>query len=97
MAVHLTPSLVNLWRKLIEWRGEAVYRIGYSYFASITLFGGFGIFALFDIWSTNRRGATTSNRKLPIYRDLILIAVGLVVYGAIIHLHPYLFGVTAIP
>jgi hypothetical protein len=30
MAVHLTPSFVNLRRKLIGWRGETVYMIGYS-------------------------------------------------------------------
>ena len=65
--------------------------------ASIVLFGGFGIFALFDVWSANRRGATTSDHKLPIYRDLILIAVGLVLYVATVQLHPYLFGVPAIP
>lgn len=174
MMVHLTPSFVGLRRRLIAWRGKAVYMIGYSCFAmiglllivigkgraddvpvwdppawgvpitqiamlfalilfpaaymptnlkrfmrhpfltglalwalshllvngdlaSILLFGGFAAFALFDIWSANRRGAVTSDRKLPFYRDLILIAVGLVLYGVMIHLHPYLFGVPAMP
>jgi uncharacterized membrane protein len=65
--------------------------------ASVFLFGGFGTFALFDIWSSNRRGAVKAGQKLPIYRDLILVTVGAILYGAIIHLHPYLFGVSAIP
>jgi uncharacterized membrane protein len=174
MMVHLTPSFVGLRRRLIQWRGETVYMIGYSCaamtglvliilgkgragyipvwdppdwgypltqvamllaltlltaaylptnlkrimrhpfltgvalwalshllvngdLASIILFAGFGAFAIFDMGSANRRGATISARKLPIYRDLILIAVGLALYGVIIHVHPYLFGVSAIP
>ena len=65
--------------------------------ASITLFGGFGAFALFDMWSANRRGAEKSVQKVPIYWDIVLIALGVVLFGAILHLHPYLFGVSAIP
>jgi uncharacterized membrane protein len=65
--------------------------------ASILLFGGFGAFALFDVCSANRRGAKKSDCKLPLYRDLLLIAVGLVIYGVMAALHPYLFGVPAIP
>ncbi len=174
MAVHLIPSFAEFRRKLIKFRGEAAYMIGYSGvaltglvliilgkgradyipiwdppdwgylliqitmllalilipaaylptnlkrfmrhpfltglalwalshllvngdLASIVLFGGFGMFALFDVWSANRRGATTLDRKLPIYRDLIPIAVGLILYVVIVQLHPYLFGVPAIP
>jgi len=174
LTVHLIPSFTVLRQKLIAWKGEAFYKIGYScaafigivliiigkgraeyvpiwdppgwtyhvtqiamlfaliFFpaacmptnlkrlirhpfltglalwalshllvngdlASITLFGGFGVFAIFDIWSSNRRGAQKPDRKLPVYRDIILVAVGIVLYGVIVHLHPYLFGVSAIP
>jgi uncharacterized membrane protein len=65
--------------------------------ASIVLFGGFGVFALFDIWSSNRRGAEKADIKFPAYRDIVLVVVGIIVYGVILHLHPYLFGVSAIP
>ena len=65
--------------------------------ASVVLFGGFGAFALFDMWSSNRRGSEKSDQKFPVYRDIILVAVGIVLYGIIIHLHPYLFGVSAMP
>ena len=172
--VHLIPSFTVLRQKLIAWKGEAFYKIGYScaalvsivliiigkgraeyvqiwnspgwayhvtqivmlfaliFFqaaymptnlkrlirhpfltglalwalshllvngdlASIILFGGFGVFAIFDMWSSNRRGAQKSDRKFPAYRDIILVAVGIVLYGVIVHLHPYLFGVSAIP
>jgi uncharacterized membrane protein len=65
--------------------------------ASIVLFGGFGVFALFDIWSANRRGAKKTDEKFPVYRDMILVVIGIIVYGAILYLHPYLFGVSAVP
>lgn len=172
--VHLIPSFVDLRRKLIAWRGETIYKIGYSCaalvgviliivgkiradylliwdppdwgyhvvqvtmlfslilfpaaylptnlkrfirhpfltglalwalshllvngdLASIFLFGGFGIYAFFDMWSSNRRGAKKADQKFPVYRDIILVAMGIVLYGIIIHLHPYLFGVPATP
>ena len=31
--------------------------------ASLILFGGFGVFAVFDMWSANRRGAKKSDKK----------------------------------
>ena len=174
LAVHLTPTFVDFRQTLISWKGEAVYKIGYSCaalvgliliiigkgraahmplwdspgwayhvtqitmlivfillpaaymptnlkrfmrhpflvglalwalshllvngdLASIVLFGGFGVFALFDIWSSNRRGAENADKKFPVYRDMVVIVIGLIVYGAVIHLHPYLFGASAIP
>ena len=174
LAVHLIPTFVDLRQKLIGWKGETFYKVGYSCaalvgliliitgkgraahvpiwdppgwayhvtqitmlialillpaaymptnlkrfmrhpflsglvlwalshllvngdMASIILFGGFGIFALFDIWSSNRRGAEKTDKKFPIYRDIILVVIGVIVYGAILHLHPYIFGVSAIP
>ena len=65
--------------------------------ASMLLFGGFGAFAFFDMWSSNRRGAKKSEKRLSIYRDIILVTVGLVLFGLVLHLHTYLFGVSAIP
>jgi len=174
IAVHLVPTFVDLRQKLIGWKGEAFYKIGYSCaalvgliliivgkgrvahvpvwdppgwayratqitmlialillpaaymptnlkrfmrhpfltglalwafshllvngdLASIVLFGGFGVFALFDIWSSNRRGAEKTDKNFPIYFDVVLVAVGVIVFGIILHLHPYLFGVSAIP
>ncbi|CAB1085494.1 hypothetical protein D1AOALGA4SA_12982 [Olavius algarvensis Delta 1 endosymbiont] len=174
MAVHLIPTFVDLRQKLIAWKGETSYTVGYSCvamlgliliiigksraarvpvwdapdwayhiapifmlaalillpaaymptnlkrfirhpfltgiamwgfshllvngdLAAIILFGGFGAFALFDMWSSNRRGAGKSTTKVPIYRDIVLLAVGVIAFSAILHLHPYLFGVSAIP
>lgn len=172
--VHLIPTFVDLRQKLIEWKGAAVYKTGYSSaalvgltliiigkdraahvpvwdppgwaylvtqitmlialilllaayiptnlkrvmrhpfltgltlwalshllvngdLASIVLFGGFGVFALFDMWSSNRRGAEKADRKIPLWRDMVLVVIGIIVYSVILHLHPYIIGVSATP
>lgn len=64
--------------------------------ASILLFGSLGLYSLFAIWSGNRRGATRQSRTMTIDRDLIVIGVGLLLYVAVVFLHPTLFGVPAI-
>lgn len=64
--------------------------------ASLALFGSFAIFALFDMWSANRRGAAPSKTAYPISRDIVVIAAGLLAYGVVLFLHPYLFGVRVI-
>jgi len=174
MTVHLIPTFVDLRQKLIAWKGETSYTVGYSCaamvgliliiigksraarvpvwdapgwayhlapifmlaalillpaaymptnlkrfirhpfltgialwafshllvngdLAAVILFGGFGAFALFDMWSSNRRGAEKSTTKVPIYRDIVLLVVGAIAFSVILHLHPYLFGVSAIP
>jgi uncharacterized membrane protein len=61
--------------------------------ASIILFGALGAFALFDIVSANARGVTQSAKKYPMIKDAAVIAAGFIAYGALLFLHPYLFGV----
>lgn len=61
--------------------------------ASLLLFGGFGAFAAFDMWSANRRGARPAASPMPVSRDALAIIAGLILYGALLALHPYLFGV----
>lgn len=63
--------------------------------ASLILFGGIGAFALFDVVSANRRGATLSTEKVPWRKDAIIVGAGFLVYGVFLFLHPYLFGVPA--
>ncbi len=60
--------------------------------ASVILFASLGAFALFDMWSANRRGATKSTERVPAKFDFILLAAGGVTYIVILFLHPYLFG-----
>jgi uncharacterized membrane protein len=64
---------------------------------SLILFGGIGAYAVFDMWSANRRGAQNSDKKMPLYMDVLLISVGLIAYGVISYVHPNLFGVSVLP
>lgn len=62
--------------------------------ASILLFGGFGAYALYARRSVNRRGAAPSDKRYPLANDLAVVAVGLLTYGVLLSLHPYLFCVS---
>lgn len=71
----------------------AVHLLANGDLASIVLFGALGAFALFDIRSANRRGATTSEKRYSMIKDATVIVAGFLAYGALLLLHPYLFGV----
>jgi uncharacterized membrane protein len=64
--------------------------------ASMLLFGSLGIYSLFAIWSANQRGAAKATVRMTLDRDLIVFGVGIVLYVAMVFLHPTLFGVAAI-
>ena len=64
--------------------------------ASLMLFGAFGVFSLFDMISENMRGAAKQETKYPFTKDVIVIVAGIVIYGALLFLHPYLFNVSII-
>jgi len=63
---------------------------------SVLLFGSFGLYSLFSMWSLNRRGAVKSTTGHSLARDTLVVVVGVVVYGVVAYLHPYLFGVPAL-
>lgn len=64
--------------------------------ASMLLFGSFLAFALFDIASANARGAQRSTIQYAGTRDLAVIGIGVLAYGVLLFLHPYLFRVPAL-
>jgi len=64
--------------------------------ASLFLFGSFGVFSLFAMFSANLRGATKQVTKYPFTKDAAVIVAGIVTYGVFMFLHPYLFGVAII-
>ncbi len=70
----------------------AVHLMANGDLASLILFGTFGAFSLFDMWSANRRGAELTTVSVPIWRDLVLVAVGGIVYVGLLHSHAMLFG-----
>lgn len=64
--------------------------------ASLILFGSFGAFSVFDMWSANRRGAELSSSVVPFWRDLLVILIGGLAYVALLHSHAWLFGMPVI-
>lgn len=64
--------------------------------ATLILFGGIGIFALFDIWSANNRGSKKSEVVLSPVKDVIVIVSGLVFYSIILVFHEHITGMSVI-
>ena len=60
--------------------------------ASVLLFGSFGVYALFDMWSAHRRGQRPSDEKQPLLKDLTVVAVGVILYVLLLRMHGLLFG-----
>ena len=56
--------------------------------AALMIFTGIGLFALFDMWSANRRGATFSEVRKSVLWDSLVIVVGVIAYVAILTIHP---------
>ena len=99
-AAYLPSNLKRIMRHPFLW-GVALWAIAHLMtnddLASILLFGSFATYAFYDILSANRRGAAVSNTHHPVWKDGVLVAVGLFVYLALIRLHPLLFGVSVNP
>lgn len=56
--------------------------------ASMLVFIGLALFALFDMVSANRRGAALSQTRTPYYYDIFIIALGIIAYLAVLLVHP---------
>ncbi len=62
---------------------------------SMVLFGAFLLYSLFDMVSANRRGALKATVAQPFTRELVVIVIGVVLYGLFVYFHADLFGVPA--
>jgi hypothetical protein len=58
----------------------------------LLLFGGFGVYALYDMWAANRRGAHTSVDKYPFTKDITVAALALIIYAILFRFHGTFFG-----
>jgi len=61
--------------------------------AGLMLFGSFGLYSLYAMWSQNRRGVRPSQTRRVIWGDVGAVVVGLVAYGLLFKFHANLFGV----
>ncbi len=64
--------------------------------ASILLFGGMSLFAVIGLISAIVRGKGPSPEKKPIWRDILVLVVGLVSYALVVKFHGVLFGIPLI-
>lgn len=65
---------------------------------SVSLFGGFAVWALLEIFLINRRDGPRADRPAAsISQDLVTIVIGSVVFALIGHFHLQLFGVSVVP
>jgi uncharacterized membrane protein len=79
-----------LWATVI-WGISHLFANGDS--RSILLFGSFAAWALLDMWSANRRGATLREQPVPLRYEAMVVAVGVVAYLLFARYHGALFGV----
>jgi uncharacterized membrane protein len=95
VAAFMPTNLKRLTRHPMLWGvtlWAAVHLVANGDLASLILFGSFGAFSLFDMWSANQRGAQLSSKAVPYWRDLLVVAVGGVVFMGLLHSHALLFG-----
>ncbi|MDX5152093.1 MAG: NnrU family protein [Acidiferrobacterales bacterium] len=60
--------------------------------ASMIIFEAIGIYSIIAIISANQRGAKLSTQKVSVGRETAGLIFGVIVYIALLYLHPYLFG-----
>lgn len=65
---------------------------------STVLFGGLSIWAAVAIFTINRReGEWTKPDAVPVAKDIVLVAIGFVLFAVVTYFHDYLSGVTVFP
>jgi len=64
--------------------------------ASVLLFGGFGLFAVYDLISVTHRTTNRPSFEVQAKFDIIAIAAGVVAYALLMHFHVYLFRTPAV-
>jgi hypothetical protein len=61
----------------------------------VLLFGSFLVFSLLDIVRSTAIGKVPSYVPKP-FHDVIAVLGGLLVYGVLLYLHPYIIGVPVV-
>ena len=64
--------------------------------ASILLFGLFGLYAIVDIISVNRRSPAETTARQPLLKDVLVLVIGFAAFWVVRYFHAALFGVPAV-
>ena len=65
--------------------------------ASVLLFGSFLCYSLLDMWQANRRGAKPKGAAFSLAREALIVLLTLLVYGALLYAHGWLFARPLLP
>ena len=76
---------------IILW--AAVHTLNNGDFASVVLFGSFGLYAIISLISANHRGKVPTYEAPDLKQDVKAVVVGLVLFGAVLWGHEFLFGI----
>ena len=91
-------NLKRLTRNPLDWSillWAAFHLLNNGDVKSLILFGSFSAYALFNMWSSNRRDQEEP-QPVPWGREAIYIVIAVVMYGALLRFHQTLFGVAVI-
>ena len=80
---------------VIVW--SVVHLLANGDLASILLFGSFGLYAIVDIISVNRRSPAETPARQPLLKDVLVLAIGFAVFWIVRYYHVALFGVPVVP
>lgn len=98
-AAHMKGNIKRFTRHPMLW-GIVCWSIAHlsanGDLASVILFGSLGVYSLAAMVSANARGAQKQTEKLPLKKDLIVVAAGVTTFVIVLLLHPYLFGYTIV-
>jgi uncharacterized membrane protein len=90
---------LKLWLRQPMSIGIALWALGHllanGSLPEVLLFGGFLLFGLIDIIRSEAIGKVPNYVPKPVH-DVIAVAGGLVIYGVLLYLHPYIIGVPVV-
>jgi uncharacterized membrane protein len=90
---------LKLWLRQPMSIGIALWALGHllanGRLPEVLLFGSFLLFGLTDIVRSEAIGKVPAYDPKPVH-DVIAVAGGLVIYGVLLYLHPYVIGVPAV-
>jgi uncharacterized membrane protein len=98
-AAYLPSNIKRLTAHPMLW-GVVLWSLSHllvlGHWAAIVLFGGLGMYSLIAMAIGTARGVRPSRARQPLWKEVIVIVTGLVVYAVLLSLHPVLFGATVI-
>jgi len=99
VAMHMQSNLKRFTAHPMLW-GITFWSCGHLFTngdkASIVLFSSFLAYALFAMYSANRRGAKPLSKRISFRYDAMIAVISTVVYVVLANLHPYFTGMELI-